>query len=143
MYESVYEMGDALIKSGVAISDVAADALQGVQISTECRKLNLAKLAGRGLGFVRRASASEIFTRAALYGLALVPPEVGPQLRLQYIDQPAGERVILAMEAISCDGYPHIFALTSPGGSPRLEGEYGSHGHFWMPSDIWIFSLPG
>jgi hypothetical protein len=52
------------------------------------------------LGFPRDASRAAIFARAKELGLQLCPPEVGPLLRLQYVDQPIGELLRIAMEPV-------------------------------------------
>jgi hypothetical protein len=52
-----------------------------------------------GLG-EQGASLKDIYARAKSLGFALCPPEVGPQLRLQYLEQPPGEVLHIAMEPI-------------------------------------------
>lgn len=54
------------------------------------------------LGFGKQgASLKDIYARAKSLGFALCPPEVGPQLRLQYLEQPPGEVLHIAMEPIA------------------------------------------
>lgn len=48
------------------------------------------ELTVRDLGFSNGARATAICARAAALGLALCPLELGPHLRLQYLDQPEG-----------------------------------------------------
>ena len=55
-----------------------------------------------------------MYKRARELGLELVPAEVGPQLRLQYKDQPIGEMLYIAMEPIaeSDSKNTYVFFLT-------------------------------
>ena len=48
------------------------------------------ELTVRDLGFPQGATINEIYARALALGLALCPIELGPHLRLQYLDQPEG-----------------------------------------------------
>jgi hypothetical protein len=68
------------------------------------------------LGFGKQgASLNDIYTRAKSLGFALCPPEVGPQLRLQYLEQPRGEVLHIAMEPIAkYDG--HLVSLSLENG---------------------------
>src|SRR6516162_10106851 len=62
-------------------------------------EVDLVVLSISALGLGKQgASLKDIYARAKLLGFALCPPEVGPQLRLQYIDQPLGEVLHIAME---------------------------------------------
>lgn len=54
------------------------------------------------LGFEgERVAVADIYARARQLGLELCADEVGPQLRLQYLDQPLGEFLHIAMEPIA------------------------------------------
>jgi hypothetical protein len=53
-----------------------------------------------GLG-EQGASLKDIYARAKSLGFALCPAEVAPQLRLQYLEQPSGEVLHIAMELIA------------------------------------------
>ena len=53
------------------------------------------------LGFKFSATYGEICSKAAEAGLGLCPAEVGPQLRLQYPDQPQDQMLRIAMDAIA------------------------------------------
>jgi hypothetical protein len=47
------------------------------------------------------ATVQEIYARALQIGLELCPAEVGPILRLNYLDQPVGEFLNIAMRPIA------------------------------------------
>jgi hypothetical protein len=64
-------------------------------------ELDLVVLSVFELGLKQGASIKDIYARAELLGFALCPPEVGPQLRLQYLDQPQGELLHIAMQPIA------------------------------------------
>lgn len=52
----------------------------------------------KALGFEEGATLREIFARAEERGLRPCPSWVGPELRLQYENQPKGEWLFIAME---------------------------------------------
>ena len=56
------------------------------------------------IGFKGGATRKQIYGRANELGLDLCPAEVGPQLRLQYKDQPEEEHLIVAMNPIADSG---------------------------------------
>ncbi len=74
-------------------------------------------------GTVRLA---EVYARARQLGFGLAAAEVGPQLRLQYFDQPMGE-FLIAMEPIKTwKGDPVILAVANGGAGLVLIGQDGS-----------------
>lgn len=80
------------------------------KIAEKEMKLDLAVVSVAELGFRDGGRAKEIYARAAEKGLVLCPAEVGPQLRLQYKDQPVGEVLIIAMESHPIrTGYSVVF----------------------------------
>ncbi len=92
------------------------------------------------LGFENGAKRSEIYTRAKELGLELCPPEVGPQLRLQYRDQPMNERLLIGMELIAdSDGNFRMFNVEHDDGGRWLDGRHGHPDHFWRGDDRWVF----
>ena len=53
------------------------------------------------LGATVRASLHDIYVRAVSLGFELCPAEVGPALRLDYLDQPLGEFLHIAMKPVA------------------------------------------
>jgi hypothetical protein len=69
-------------------------------ISSESKELDLVVVSTIDLGFapVEQPPYNVVCATAIELGLRLLPPEAGPALRLQYRDQPAGERLYIGME---------------------------------------------
>ena len=87
---------------------------------------DLIELSVASLGFNTNTRYDKICERAKELGLDLCPAEVGPQLRLQYTDQPQGEWFILAMKAISDrDGHPGLFDVHHVEDGLWLDAAYG------------------
>lgn len=92
------------------------------------------------LGFNGGATRKDIYVRAQELGLDLCPPEVGPQLRLQYMDQPKGEWLVIAMEPIAVsDGNLDLFYVGHVDGGRWLDANSGRPGRFWGGRDRFVF----
>jgi hypothetical protein len=72
--------------------------LSKIKVDVDLAVLSVFEL---GLGEGKDASLKDIYARAVFLGLALCPAEVGPQLRLQYLDQPFKEFLHIAMQPIA------------------------------------------
>ena len=72
-------------------------------LSRTRQQLDLVVVSLVELGFPadENVALEDIYDRAYLLGFALCPAEVGPQLRLQYLDQPAGEFLHVGMQPIA------------------------------------------
>jgi hypothetical protein len=86
-------------------------------VSPSKREVDLSVLSVAELGFEEGASFAEIHARAARLGLELCPVEVAPQLRLQYLDQPIGEFLHLAMEPAVTDNGDFVNLSVANGGA--------------------------
>ncbi len=67
----------------------------------------LVKVMLSDIGFTNGATFPEIIARIRELGHGLCSPEVGPQLRWQYTDQPKGEMAFIAMEPFPLDPDTH------------------------------------
>ena len=87
-------------------------------------QIDLVVLSAAEMGFEGESvSRATIYRRAAQLGLALCPSEVGPQLRLQYPEQPAGEFLHIAMRPIvTRQGKHAAFVVGNGGAGPLLIG---------------------
>ena len=101
---------DTMQAQGIHI-EYATQLLQNddFKVVGEHRRADLVEVSVRDLGFNGTTRYDKIVERAKELGLEVCPAEVGPQLRLQYTDQPFGEYLIVAMNAISGrGGGPHV-----------------------------------
>ena len=96
------------------------------------------------LGFPNGATRAEIEKRAKELGLGKtkLPPRIGPELRLQYPDQPKGEYILIDMENIfGRIGNPRVFSVYHDDDGRWLGAYGGPSGFWWDGSDRWAFSL--
>ncbi|MFZ2959434.1 MAG: hypothetical protein WA705_21310 [Candidatus Ozemobacteraceae bacterium] len=78
--------------------------------------------------------------RCTQLGLDLCPPKLGPELRLQYSEQPVGERIYIAMKPITAsDGEPRIFVVEHNSHGMSLDAVRARPGHEWPPDAIFVF----
>ncbi|MFA4999001.1 MAG: hypothetical protein WC514_03200 [Candidatus Paceibacterota bacterium] len=110
---------------------------------TEETEVDLVKVTVADLGFKKGARRDQIYDRAKDLGLELCPPEVGPQLRLQYRDQPNGEWALIGMELITGSGGGlGVFGVGCDYSGLWLIGGWGFPGGVWGPDCLWVFCLP-
>ncbi len=120
-------------------------------------KLSTVRLRVADLGFPTGALTREIigserdrdlFGHAAPFtggrghqlGLDLCPPEAGPELRLQYGDQPLGECVYVAMKPIiASDGEPRILVVEHGPTGLSLDAARARPDDKWAPETLFLF----
>ena len=111
--------------------------------ATEATEIDLVKVTVAELGFKKGARHDQIYERAKELGLELCPSEVGPQLRLQYQDQPNGEWLLIGMEPVAdSDGDLNVFGVRRHDSGRWLDGHWGGPGHVWDAGYRWLFCLP-
>ncbi|MBB4365824.1 hypothetical protein GGD65_006893 [Bradyrhizobium sp. CIR18] len=96
-------------------------------LSGEKNEVDLVAISAAELGFEgEMAPLGNIYAHAQLLGLRLAPAEVAPQLRLQYLDRPIGEFLIIAMKPIrTWAGEPVILTVANGGAGLILIGQNG------------------
>lgn len=143
-FENVDELCGAIEGVGGKLSKWARDIIGKLAftISPEKIMLNLVKISVADLGFEDGATLKEIYERAISLGLELVPAEAGPQLRLQYRDQPAGEWLRMAMEPIEdSGGDPCVFDVNDGVVDLWLRARCVSPGGVWGPDCVFVFAV--
>lgn len=115
--------------------------------------LKTVELTVGNLGFPAGANTEQIFKRAEELGLKLCPLELGPQLRMGYLDQtegsssnslqkqqaPSGSITIASEILTEDDNFPKGFYLRRINGILWLRGYCTDHLHVWNPNDHFIF----
>lgn len=132
----------ALKDGGFRISDWASDILGKPAFKTAAEKteVNLVVVSVAELGFKQAARRDQIYDRAKEFGLQLCPPEVGPQLRLQYRDQPLNEWLFIGMEPIAdSDGFLRAFDVLHDGDGLWLHCCCGLPDDLWYSGSRWVF----
>jgi hypothetical protein len=142
----IVDFRKAAIMSGNHIGDCGNDILGRLAFTavTEETEVDLVIVSVSELGFKDGATRKDIYARALELGLQLCPNEVGPQLRLQYKDQPNGEWLLIGMEPITDSrSYPRVFGvLRHDGGMQFLDGSHGDLDYFWLGCHRWVFMRP-
>jgi hypothetical protein len=127
VYHDAIALRDALRAAPVLIhiDNWADQILNRIAFRQTDTRLNLVLTTVSDLGFgSNRASLKDIYERALQLGLVLCPAEVGPALRLAYLDQPLGEYLHIAMEPIArFDGGATEFSVAKGLGGWLLNGD--------------------
>jgi hypothetical protein len=114
------------------------------------------ELAVANLGYARGATFAQLHSRAAELGLALCPLELGPHLRLQFLDQPEGHlgypaskhraphgSITVASRLLADDhDTPKGFYLRRIDGVLWLRGYRSAPDELWSPDDRMVFCRP-
>lgn len=143
-HKSADDFRKALKKSGNKIYDWADDILGtsdfNKRIAQTEKEIDLVIVTVEELGFKDSATRKEIYDRAIELGLKLCPAEVGPQLRLQYEDQPNGEYLHISMEPITDSGGDlGVFGVEHGDGGRWLDAYYGPPDDVWRSDGRWVF----
>lgn len=140
--QTVKELEKALKQNKIQSSDYANKMLESKDFTTEKQKetIHIVRLTVADLGFKNGATTDQIYQRAKELGLELCPPEVGPQYRLKYQDQPLGEWIAIGMKQITdADGGPRVFDVERDEGGLWLDDYWAEPDSRWNPGYSFIF----
>lgn len=129
-----------LEKAGYKVSDWAKDLLSKTKFKKET--LNLVNISVAELGFPDGATRQQIYDKAKELGLEFCPASVGPVLRMEYQDQPNGERLLIGMEPVTVSvGNLRVFGVERDDGDRWLNRHYDDPEDVWDGRNRWVFSL--
>ena len=135
----------AIKNAEMSISDWANDIIGKPEFTVVAgeTEVDLVKVTVAELGFKNGAQRNQIYDRAKELDLELCPPEVGPQLRLQYKDQPLNEWILIGMEPIRySDGGLYVFFVGHRGDGLWLFSYSGNPVYVWGADYQWVFVRP-
>ncbi|MEK7149603.1 MAG: hypothetical protein AAB757_01345 [Patescibacteria group bacterium] len=135
----------ALKANGHRIDDWGNDILGKPAFTTADKEteIDLAVVSNAELGFKEGACVKDTYKRALELGLVLCPNEVGPQLRLQYTNQPMGEWLLVAMDPIkNSGGGLGVFGVARYVDGSWLDGCRGHPDYRWYAVSRFVFALP-
>lgn len=131
-----------LKKNKINIGDNAEYMIKSGDFTTSKKQeqIQLIRLTVGDLGFPNSATTQQIFDKAEKLGLELCPAETGPNLRLNYLDQPLGEWFRIAMKQITdADGFPHVFNLHHVGSGLWLDDYWARPVIMWNSAHKFVF----
>ena len=134
-HKSCMDLANALKDGGFEIV-CTADMMEVIIIAPVETEIELVNVSGAELGLEELAPRQVIYDRATKQrNLDLVPAEAGPQLRLQYSDQPVYEYLTMAMEPIT--DHRSMFWVLRTRDSLCLSS---CNGNLCDPSSRWVFA---
>ena len=143
-YRTDTDLYNALARERNRVGTYANQMMNGSGFKVSRRKtqvdlvvLTTAELTGKKEG----GTTAEVLAGAKRLHLQKCSPEVGPQLRLQYKDQPMNEWLLIGMDPIKgSDGRLEVFFVGRSDDGLWLSSSYGSPGGFWGGGSRWVFA---
>jgi len=142
-------------KKGIELNESARTLFANEQFTTSpvTSSLVTVEISVANLGYAEGAVMAQIHERATELGLSLCPLELGPHLRLQFLDQsegelgqppvqhraPPGSMTVVSRPLADDDETPKGFYLRRIKGVLWLRGYRSEPAHLWSPEDRLIF----
>jgi hypothetical protein len=150
------ELLQALSEHNVQLNQAAEDLFDDHRFTLlpQSKVIEIATVAVADLGFGEGATYEQLTVRALESGLVECPLELGPALRLQFLDQPEGSvgfpatqhrappgsLTVASSPLDDCEKTPKGFYLRRIDGILWLRGYWSWPGHIWSPEDVLVFS---
>ena len=144
--KNVEELKKSIKDKGFRIGSWAEDVLDSTSFTMSSieKEVALVKITPSDLGFSNGAYRKDIYKKAIELGLEVCPLEVGPQLRIQYLNQPKLESLQIGMES-QFDSENHESQFRVVYGEDDFIWLVGDHKHlddFWKENEYFIFIQP-
>lgn len=145
-YSNSLTLRNAMDAIGCHVGGLAAEILArpAFIVSSTKKEVALVTVSAAALGFeTDTVTLVAIYERARRLGLGIAAAEIGPQLRLQYLDQPMGEFLIIGMDPIKTwSGEEVILNVANGGAGLILIGQDGSAGAAISVTSRFVFERP-
>jgi len=141
--ESKETLEQKMKAQNIMISDNAKSMLDSKDFITSKEKYSFdtLRLTIRELGFPDGATVDQIYKKADELGLDLCPSEVGPQYRLEHMDQPMNDYLLISMKQITdSGGDPYVFGLSRDDVGLWLGGRWARPRNHWLGDRGIVFS---
>ncbi len=146
---------EALSANGIQLNPLALELFDDPRFTVGSASIQIQIVGATvaGLGLADGGTYDEIVRAASQRGLAECPIELGPHLRLVYMDQPEGSAgqpatqnkappgsVTIASPPLDAEeSTPKGFYLRRINGTLWLRGYRSWPGHVWSPGDVFVF----
>ena len=145
-FANSFALRNALDAAGCGVGDLAQEIIAhpAFTLAPTRTVVDLVAVPAAEFGLTAESAAlGDIYSRAEKLGLSLAPAEVGPELRLQYLDQPIGEFLHIGMKPITTwNGDPVIFVVANGGAGLILIGQHTSADTQIPTSQVFLFVRP-
>ena len=142
-FANSFALRNALDAADCGIGDLAEEAIARPAFTQELAKTSVDLVVVTPAEFGLKGDSvplREIYARSEKLGLNLAPAEVGPELRLQYFDQPVGEFLHVGMKPIATwSGDPVIFVVANGGAGLILIGQGARPDIQWPSNAAFLF----
>ena len=138
-------INEVLIQKGYQIDEYTKEILNSILPKSSLPEilLDLVVVSASQLGITScdvGIKILDLYKRASEFGLELCPFYVGPELRLQYPDQPIEEKLMIGMDYIHHNGSSCLFAVENSNGDKVFTSYKDIEG---CDENIhWVFVLP-
>ena len=155
-WQTKWQLMQKLQANSISINEFGEKLIRDNKFTTSESKysLTIIELSVRNLGFPNGATMPQLFKQATDLGLELCPLELGPYIRLKYLDQPEGNiaasfqqnqapfgSITIASQRVTDDDdFPKGFYPRKIDGVLWLRGYLADDLHVWNPDDRFIFS---
>ena len=143
LHKSPESYEQALESNGFKIGDWTRQILKKIVCEQAPTEIQLGSATVAELGLPKGGTTDQLHAALRALGLELCPAEVGPALRLLLKDQPKGEWLWLAMEAIaSSDDDLRVFGVGTSADGLWLFTVDGHPGRRFDAGDRVVFAVP-